>query len=38
MKDHNRRESELSCNSAHTQAQGRTVKPVLSGDPLLSGQ
>ena len=23
MKDHNRRESELSCNSAHTQAQGR---------------
>ena len=37
-KDHNRRGSELSCNSAHTQAQGCTVKPVLSGHPLLSGQ
>ena len=37
-KDHNRRGSELSCNSAHTQAQGCTVKPVLSRHPLLSGQ
>ena len=38
-KGHNRRGSELSCNySAHTQAQGCTVKPVLSGHPLLSGQ
>ena len=35
-KGHNRRGSELSCNSAHTQAC--TVKPVLSGHPLLSGQ
>ena len=37
-KGHNRRGSELSCNSAHTQAQGCTVKPVLSRHPLLSGQ